>query len=290
MSVATIPKTEGTQALTPCLSCGRLGVGRCRRRRCVAGVELWSQDVWTVLVAMLQHVANVRLVVLTAPGADRLPWDLRKCRHGARVACSGSRGCVVDERARDDWEADVQHRWALLRTAVVTRLERRGLPSPLLGWVDEDQRRGAWHRNVMLSESPSAVAFHQELAQLAPRYGFGFVDRNPVVMEGVRASAYLVGYLTGARAKKQATGATLETHVRRAPTRRRVWVAAPMMTKRTGVTMTSLANGRRVWASEQGWCKRPLAGLAVLDWRVVDVETGEARSVWLVRRESTDPP
>src|SRR4051812_10428525 len=100
---------------TPCYVCGRRSVGRCRRRACPAGVERWSLDVWTVLSSALVDREAVRLVVLTAPGADQLPWDRSKCVHRPGVRCSGSLGCRVDERARDRWESDVQYRWALLR-------------------------------------------------------------------------------------------------------------------------------------------------------------------------------
>lgn len=45
--------------------------------------------------------------------------------------------------------------------------------------------------------------------------------------------------------------------------------------------MLALANGRRMWASAQMLCEPPTTGAAVVDWEVIDLDTGAVvRSVW----------
>lgn len=269
----------GRVALRPCLVCGKKSPGTCRRRRCLAGVERWGTDVWTVLATALQSVDRVLLVVVTAPGADALPWDLTKCRHRRSEPCSGVKGCRVDERARDRWEAAATHRWQNLRQAVVMRLQRAGHGSPLLGYVDEDQRRGVWHRNLVLEDGPAAWMFVRWLSELAPSYGFGYVDRKPEVRSGVRAASYCAGYLTGKGGSK--SDASVQQIAGRSPSRRRVWFVSPRLTSCSRVTMTTLRLGRRCMAARAGLIDPPSEGVAVLDWNVIDVGTGAVlRAVW----------
>jgi hypothetical protein len=267
------------RALTPCYVCGGRNAGKCRRRRCSEGVERWSKDTWSVLAAALVDVPMVLMVVITAPGADVLPWDTRKCLVAYRHSCSGPLGCRVDARARRRWEDDIQHRWCLLRQAVVMRLKRQGYRSPLIAFGDEDQLRGAWHRNLILTGGPASWAFVRHLHELAPTYGFGFSDRKVEPRTGVSAAGYVAGYIAGKGSKKD--GANIQTIAQRSPTRRKVWWVSSRLTMQTGVTMGSLRTGRSVWAFRQGYRPMPTTGLAVIDWQVIDCETGAVmRQVW----------
>lgn len=236
---------------------------------------------WAVLAANLQALDLVALCVVTAPGAESLPWDDELCSHGPDEAHSGSLGCVVSEHAREAWEADLQRRWELLRSAVVRRLIRAGYRSPLVGYADEDQRRGAWHRNLVLSGSPGSVRFFVDaMAELAPRYGFGYVDRKVRWRAGAAAAGYLAGYLTGKRGRK--ADASIQRIAQRTPSRRKCWWMTPNLTTRSRVTMKSLRLGRRCWAVSQGLCEPPRPeGFAVVDWQVIDLSTGAVvRAVW----------
>lgn len=232
-----------------------------------------------MLASNLQRVTQVVLVVITAPGVETLPFDPRKCRVYGRHKCSGAIGCRVDERARDAWEATMQERWCSLREATVMQLAREGLSSPLVAWGDEDQRRGVWHRNLVLRFGTASVRFVQVLSELAPRYGFGYVDRLATPRPGIAAGSYMAGYIASGSGKKD--GASVRDIAQRSPSRRRVWWVSPKLTKRSNVTMTALRNGRRMWAASEGLISRPTEGVAVVDWVVIDLATGAVLNhVW----------
>jgi hypothetical protein len=232
------------------------------------------RDVRRVLMAAMARVPAVRLVVITAPGADVLPWDLDRCELELAHRHGGAVGCKVQAGPRDAWEAAVADNWRQLREAVSQRLRRRGLPSPFLAWVDEDQGREVWHRNLVLEEGPAARTAHAALVALAPRYGFGFVDRKVQRRGTMQALNYLVPYLAGGASGSKARK-DLSAAARRAVGYRRVWCVAPRWTKTTGCTRRSLRLGRQVWAARQGLCPMPTTGRAVVDWGVVECETGE---------------
>ncbi len=262
-------------SLRPCLVCGRLSSGVCRRRRCREGRERWSWDVWAVLAAALVRAPAVLLVVVTAPGATELPWDTRLCTHRPGQRCSGVLGCRIVRHERDRWEADYAARLGRLHRAVLERCRRQGYASPLLAWVREDQQRQVIHANLVLRDGPGARLYRTATAELAARYGFGFVDQRSKSMPGERAAGYLAGYLAGpARSPKAQKHASMGDSLDRTPGRRRVWYAAIPCTKASGVTMGSLRNGRRCWAVRSGFAELELTGLAIVDWRVVDLDTG----------------
>jgi hypothetical protein len=239
----------------------------------------WALDVWSVLAAALVRVAMVRLVVITAPGVEVLPWDPSKCRHDRRLTCSGRLGCRVDEAAARRYEDELQKNWRLLRTAVVTAVGRAGYRSPLLALVLEDQKRGVVHYNVVLEDGPAGALAHRLLAEKASAYGFGFVDRDVKRMPGARAAGYLAGYLTNKGEKKG--DASLQSVAARWSARRRIWWVSPRLTKQTHVTMTALRCGRRVMAAHAGLCEMPVEGVAIVGWRAVDMSSGAVlHEVW----------
>jgi hypothetical protein len=264
-----------------CSRCRSFGHGRCRRRRCPCGVEKWGGDVFLTLLANLGSVEQeLRLVVTTAPGAGVLPWSDR-CGHVAKgERCDGRRGCRVDGMAATSWERDFDKRRDRLRRAVEEQLRREKLPSPFLARVDEDQQRGVAHINWVLRNDAAGMRATDLLAEKGPHYGFGFTDRRPKCRgTGRTAAAYLSGYLRGGARKHEA--ATMKARLGKVRCRSRVWSVTPKLTRRTGVTMTSLCRGRRLHASRAGLCDAPVEGLAVTDWQVVECATGElVRNVW----------
>jgi hypothetical protein len=236
----------------------------------------WVKDIRRVIMAaVIEAACRVRLVVLTAPGADVLPWDEDKCTIVGEHKHSGPLGCRVQQGPRDRWEEAFPGNWKRLREAGSQRCRRLGYPSPLVSWVDEDQGREVFHRNVLLEDTPAGRAFHAAMVLLAPRYGFGFVDRKVKRYEPLHAVNYLCGYLAGGASGKRARKTDVTAAAARAKRGRRVWVVSPRLTKRTGCTRRSLRRGRQVWAARQGLCRMPAHGLAVIDWRVIDCETGQ---------------
>ncbi len=242
------------------------------------------------MAAVVEVASPLRLVVVTAPGADVLPWDESRCTAEGPHAHSGPSGCRVLAGPRDRWEEGLSCNWCRLREAAVQRCRRRGYSSPLLAWVDEDQGREVFHRNLLLVDGPAGRAFHAAIVALAPRYGFGFVDRKHRVFDAVRAVNYLCGYLLGSASGKRTRGTDLTAAARRAKRYRRVWVVTPRLTKITGCTRRSLRLGRQVWAAHQGFCPFPSHGLAVIDWQVIDCETGEVRNRVFPEEKSDEPP
>lgn len=239
------------------------------------------------MAAVVELGSGLRLVVLTAPGADVLPWDEARCTAEGPHTHSGPAGCRVLSGPRDRWEEALSDNWRGLREAASQHCARRGFSAPLVAWVDEDQGREVFHRNLLLEDSPAGRAFHAAVVALAPRYGFGFVDRKHRAFDAVRAVNsfdavravnYLCGYLVSGASGKRARRTDLTAAARRAKRYRRVWVVSPRLTKRTGCTRRSLRLGRQIWAARQGFCPFPSHGLAIIDWLVIDCETGEIRN------------
>jgi hypothetical protein len=235
-------------------------------------------------VTLLANVGTiegeVRLVVTTAPGAEVLPWSTACGCAAKSERCAGPKGCRVDALAATAWERTFDKRRDQLRRAVIEQLRREGAPNPFLARADEDQTRGVAHVNWILRNDLAGKRATALLSELGPRYGFGFTDRRPKVRGSGRAcAAYLSGYLRGGGRKHEA--ATMKARLGKVRCRARVWSVSPMLTKQTGVTMTSLCRGRRLYGSRAGVCDAPVEGLAVTDWRVIDCATGElVRNVW----------
>ena len=135
--------------------------------------------------------AGVLLAVITAPGADVLPWDLKQCGACDGVHHSGLFGCRVLAGPRDKWEAGMPDQWRKMHRTILGRLRREGWGSPLIAWVDEDQGREVFHRNVLLRDTPGGRRYQQLLAELAPNYGFGFVDRKRTAMPMMAAVTWI---------------------------------------------------------------------------------------------------
>ena len=131
----------------------------------------------------------------------------------------------------------------------------------------EKQKRGLAHIHGVVSvESPAHVRWAQAyigaLREMAPRYGFGFVDGWHKVgrkfWPGVQAAAYLSSYFAGGR-KMAITDNVLAGDLPRL-----VVFVGRDLTSRTGCTMRSLRNARRLWASREGIIDKPV--LTLNEW------------------------
>lgn len=277
-----------------CWECRWKGHHSCRRGVCPCGRGKYGHDMWATVAANLPQAAA--LVVLTAPGAEELPWDENRCEHPANVRCSGRLGCKVVSQVADHWNRTMPYRKRVVREAVRQRLKRAGHPWPVVEEVEEPQKRGVLHVNFVLDLAyPEACrAFVAAWRELGPKKGFGFIDgkaleraiATPAAESVRRVSGYLAGYLLDERKAETSVFAAMEMRCTS-----RVWSVARRRTMATGVTMGSLKRGRQMWASGYGYCKRPDEGLAVVDWEVVDCSTGAVlRPVWGENRWDKELP
>jgi hypothetical protein len=247
-------------------SCGRWlpeGVRRCSSRTCPEYAPTWARDTRRRLFVNLEQLKLSVMFSVTAPGADLYPFDRRFCSHSSSERCSGAIGCRV---ARGEAEAFNRHAgkwWSELHRAAKTRADRAtGFKGKLATRVWEKQKRGLAHLHGVISvESPAhlrwAAAYVGALGELAPRYGFGFVDGWHKVgrkfWPGVQAAAYLSSYFAGGRGRKMA----ITENVLAGDLPRLVVFVGRDLTLRTGCTMRSLRNARRLWASRQGLTSPP---------------------------------
>jgi hypothetical protein len=200
---------------------------------------------------------------VTAPGADLYPFDPRFCLHSPGEKCSGRIGCRVDPAMAEAFNRRAGKWWGELHRAAKTRADREtGRKGKLLARVWEKQARGLAHLHGVLSVgSPGdlvwAKAYLAALREMAPRYGFGFVDGWEKVgrrfWPGDQAGAYLSGYFVSGRGRK----ATLTENVRAGDLPRLVVFIGRDLTRETGCTMRSLRHARRLWASRQGLVEPP---------------------------------
>jgi hypothetical protein len=227
-------------------------------------------------VDQVEKGRGLQLVVLTAPGVERLPWDPDECVEEAPHRHAGPAGCRVRSTPLKFWEAALPGNWRRGHQAASNHVRRLGHSPAFVGRINEPQQRGPSHLNLLLEEGPGARAYQAWWVANGPRYGFGYVDSHNKTMRGPSAVAYLCSYLTPkAGGSKRARGTDICAAAGRAGRYQRVWSISPRLTKRSGVTMSSIRRGREVWAAKQGFCPMPTHGLAVLDWHIVDCETGE---------------
>jgi hypothetical protein len=144
-----------------------------------------------------------------------------------------------------------------------------GFKGKLACRVWEKQKRGLAHLHGVISvESPAharwAEAYITALREMAPRYGFGFVDGWHKVgrkfWPGVQAAAYLSSYFAGGRGRKMA----ITENVLAGDLPRLVVFVGRDLTRATGCTMRSLRHARRLWACRQGLIDKPR--LTYVEW------------------------
>lgn len=118
-----------------------------------------------------------------------------------------------------------------LHRAVLHRLRRSRHELWLLARVWEFHRRGLLHVHPVVGyataeQRAAADAYCRHLSELAPRYGFGFVDRKANVYSGTDAADYLA---------KQLAATTVA-----APNGLGIVYISTRLTSETGCTMRSL--------------------------------------------------
>jgi hypothetical protein len=254
-------------------SCGRpipLEVRRCSSRTCPEFAPTWARDTRRRLLENLRLVRLSVMFSVTAPGADLYPFDRSLCRHSPDEKCSGRIGCRVDPELAEAFNRRAGKWWSELHRAAKTRADRAtGRKGKLLARVWEKQARGLAHlHGVLVVEKPGDVmwakAYLIALRELAPRYGFGFVDGWEKVgrkfWPGDQAGAYLSGYFVGGRGRKAAITET----VLAGDLPRLVVFVSRDLTERTGCTMRSLRNTRRLWASRNLYVEPPR--LSLVEW------------------------
>lgn len=156
-----------------------------------------------------------------------------------------------------------------------------GYKGKLLARVWEKQKRGLAHVHGVIAvgtpaERAWAEAYVTALREMAPRYGFGFVDGWQRIgrkfWPGDQAGAYLSSYFARGRGAKMAiTETVLETDLPRL-----IVFVGRDLTRRTGCSMRSLRQARQLWASREGYIGKPrltyqgwLAAAAMLDVRSI---------------------
>jgi hypothetical protein len=247
-------------------SCGRPipdGVTRCSSRTCPAFAPTWARDTRRRLFVNLEQLQLSVMFSLTAPGAEVYPWDPRFCSHSHTVRCSGKLGCQVNPELARAFNKLAGAWWSELHRAAKVRADRAtGFKGTLAARVWEKQKRGLAHLHGVISvESPAhirwAEAYVTALREMAPRYGFGFVDGWHKVgrkfWPGVQAAAYLSSYFAGGRGRKMA----ITENVLAGDLPRVVVFVGRALTLRTGCTMRSLRNSRRLWASRERCAEPP---------------------------------
>jgi hypothetical protein len=264
-------------------SCGRPipeGVMRCSSRTCPEYAPTWARDTRRRLMENLRIVPLTVMFSVTAPGADLYPFDPRFCSHSPSQRCSGAHGCRVDPVVAEAFNKQAGRWWSQLHRAAKVRADRAtGHKGRILARVFEKQKRGLAHVHGVISVSSPCErawgeAYVRALDELSTRYGFGFVDGwdklSRKFWPGKAAAAYLSGYFVSGRGRKS----SITENVKAGDLPRLVVFLSRDLTARTGCTMRSLRNARRLWASREGLIDPPrftleewLAAAAILSPR-----------------------
>ena len=207
---------------------------------------------------------------VTAPGSDLYPFDPRFCSHSPSQRCSGRIGCRVDPDLARAFNKAAGGWWSELNRVAKLRADRAtGFKGGVAARVWEKQRRGLAHlHGVIAAATPAERAWAEvyvtALRELAPRYGFGFVDGwhkiGNKLRPGEQAAGYLSSYFVRGKGRKSAITETVKAD----DLPRLVVFVGRRLTARTGCTMRSLRNARRLWASRQGLSEPP--SLTLDEW------------------------
>jgi hypothetical protein len=184
----------------------------CRSRKCPEYSRIWAGDQRQKLFTNLKvYGAPVLLSAVTAPGAARLPWDEELCAGLGKHRHSGDLGCRVERRAADEWNRVAPEKWRRLnRRARQETVKRHGRGSVLLlTRVWEIQSRGVLHVHPVVGygtarQMAGARTYLELLAEFAPDYGFGFVERKVKPQDARGAAAYVSAYFVKGAGHKMA--------------------------------------------------------------------------------------
>lgn len=231
---------------------------RCSSRRCPEFAPIWARDTRRRLLDNLRLVKLSVMFTVTAPGADVYPFDPEFCRHGAGVKCSGRIGCRVSRTDEAAFNGGAGTAWSNLHRRAKIRADRAtGHRGRIVARVWEKQRRGLAHLHGVLAVSTPqeltwAQAYVEALRELAPAFGFGFVDGwerlSRKFWPGDQAGAYLSSYFVSGRGRK----ASITENVQDGNLPRVLVLVGTHLTQQTGVTMRSLRLARRLWALREG--------------------------------------
>jgi hypothetical protein len=272
VNAAVDPRAGAPAALPPrrrvfhrC-SCGRPipeGVMRCSSRTCPEYAPIWARDTRRRLFVNLEQLKLSVMFSVTAPGADLYPFDPQFCSHSPSQRCSGRIGCRVAPDVAEAFNRNAGKWWSELHRVAKMRADRAvGMKLTIAARVWEKQKRGLAHVHGVISvatpvEVRWAEIYITALGELAPKYGFGFVDGWHKVgrkfWPGVQAAAYLSSYFAGRRGRKMAITET----VLAGDLPRLVVFVGRDLTRVSGCTMRSLRNARRLWASREGLVPPP---------------------------------
>ncbi len=188
---------------------GDLFEGReCQRRHCERGSIKWSnyqsRNVVENLAAYAAMGGDCRMITLTAPGADVIPWDPRACRGSEDHRHSGRLGCKVSRVHASAWDVALPDRMSRLIKIVRQRVcDRTGVTTcsfDVVVWVVEEQRRGILHVHLALGWRSARGRAELDIAikgftdrKLLRRLGFG--PQVKVGAPGRESAASIAGYL-----------------------------------------------------------------------------------------------
>lgn len=236
---------------------------RCSARTCPEFAPTWARDTRRRLLENLRLVKLSVMFSVTAPGADLYPFDPRLCSHSPGEKCSGRIGCQVDPVIARAFNQKAGAWWSELNRAAKTRADRAtGYKGKLAARVWEKQKRGLAHLHGVVSvTTPPELAWAQvyvnALQEMAPRYGFGFVDGWGKIgrrtWPGEQAGAYLSSYFVRGRGGK----APITENVLAGDLPRLVVFIGRDLTTRTGCTMRNLRGARQLWACREGFIEKP---------------------------------
>lgn len=182
----------------------------------------------------------VALLTVTGPGWDELERDPAAIR---------------------EWNRTAAKRWGRLDRAAKSRLRKQGYRATPLFRIAQRQPRGVDHLHIGLEHDQAAVqAYAAALKELAPRYGFGYIDdpyrprhprgadgrpdrskpkRDMVFRDPAVVGRYLVRYLS----ESNQLSAMLEAADY---SFRPMWIS-PVLTQRSKVTCRRLRRLRHAW-------------------------------------------
>lgn len=262
VGVLSTPPAAQDGAAPRCRDCGRRippPLSRCRRRTCPGYAPLWAGDQRQKLFANLNAYADrvpsgvreprVLVSAVTAPGVrGGMEWDEHHCAHLGPHEHSGELGCRVKSGAASPWNESAARRWRDLHRQAYQRCKREGLAPRLLVRVWEMQKRGVLHVHPVLAcstpaEKAAGERYLKHLAELAPRYGFGYVERKRRVRHPRAAAAYLSSYFINGKGSK----ISLEESVQSNWMPRSIIHVSNELTRASGITMRTLRLRRYAW-------------------------------------------
>lgn len=223
----------------------------CGKRTCAECYLRYLGDrAWCLRENLSLVGVPVRMVTLTAPGADRLPWDREACAWRGAHHCRGRLGCVVEEAAACEWRATLERRWRQLHQAAAARAGRGS--SCIIARVWQAQARGVAHVHIVVPAVPAGDAYVEPLTELAPLYDFGEEHHGGRVGHPAAVAAYLSGYLSRPGDIPDVPRRRELAELAAILPRRQVYIS-PHLTRRSGATMRIARLVRSLWALGEGY-------------------------------------